>query len=108
MNKIKKGDSIIVLTGRDKGKTGTVLRIDTEKKRAYVDGVNMLKKTKRGNPNTGDKGGIIDIEGPIDLSNLALVNPVTNKADRVGFKVLENGKKVRYFKSNGEHVDMVD
>jgi len=108
MNKIKKGDTVYVLTGRDKGKTGNVLRVDIDKNRATVENINMLKKTKRGNPNNNTQGGIIDMEGPIHLSNLAVLNPVTNKPDRVGFKLREDGKKIRYFKSNGEQVDMID
>lgn len=108
MNKIKKGDTVIVLTGRDKGKTGQVLRIDGKEGRAFVENINMLKKTKRGNPNKQETSAIIDMEGPINLSNIALLNPVTNKADRVGFKTMPDGKKVRYFKSNGEHVDTLN
>lgn len=105
MNKIKKGDNVIVLTGKDKGKTGTVLRVDIERKRATVENINMRKKTKRGNPNRQETGGIIDIEGTIHLSNIALLNPVTNKADKVGFKI-QDGKKIRYYKSNNEQVDL--
>jgi len=105
MKKIVKGDKVIVLAGRDKGKQGTVQSI-LGNGRALVDGVNIVKKHVRPNPNKGEPGGIIDREASIDLSNLALVNPTTGKADRVGFKTLDDGKKVRYFKSNGEVADI--
>jgi len=105
MKKIVKGDKVVVLAGRDKGKQGTVQRM-LDNGRALVDGVNMVKKHVRPNPNKGETGGIIDREASIDVSNLALVNPVTGKADRVGFKTLEDGRKVRYFKSNGEVADI--
>ena len=105
MQRIKKGDDVIVIAGRDKGKRGSVLRVN-EDGRAMVDNVNLVKKHKRGNPNTGETGGIVEQEAPIQLSNLALYNPATEKGERVGFKVLEDGRKVRYFKSNGEVVDL--
>ena len=105
MQRIKKGDEVIVIAGRDKGKRGNVLRL-TQDERAYVDNVNLVKKHKRGNPNTGETGGIIEQEAPIHLSNIALYNPATDKADRVGYKKLEDGRKVRVFKSNGEVVDL--
>ena len=105
MRRIKKGDDVIVIAGRDKGKRGNVLRV-TDDGRAYVNDVNVVKKHKRGNPNTGETGGILEQEAPIQLSNLALYNPATKKADRVGFKTLEDGRKVRYFKSNNEVVDL--
>ena len=105
MKKIVKGDKVVVLTGRDKGKQGTVQKM-LDNGRALVEGVNMVKKHVRPNPNKGETGGIIDREASIDVSNLALVNPVTGKADRVGFKTLQDGKKVRYFKSNGEVADI--
>ena len=103
--KFKKGDRVVVFTGRDKGKRGNVLRV-LDDERALVDNVNVVKKHKRGNPNTGETGGIIEQEAPIHLSNLALYNPATEKGERVGFKVLEDGRKVRYFKSNGEVIDL--
>jgi len=106
MQRIKKGDDVIVIAGRDKGKRGNVLRV-LDDTRALVDNVNVVKKHKRGNPNTGETGGIIEQEAPIQLSNLAIYNPATDKGDRVGFKVLDDGRKVRYFKSNGEVVDLV-
>jgi large subunit ribosomal protein L24 len=105
MQRIKKGDDVIVIAGRDKGKRGNVLRINPDG-RALVDNVNLVKRHTRGNPNTGETGGIIEKEAPIQLSNLAIYNPVTKKGDRVGFKTLEDGRKVRYFKSNNEVVDL--
>lgn len=105
MNKIKKGDKVIVLAGKDKGKTGQVIRIISEDDRVVVENVNVAKKHQRGNPNAGVPGGIIEREMPIHVSNVALVNAATGKADRVGFKTLEDGRKVRYFKSNGEVLD---
>ncbi|OGT26956.1 MAG: 50S ribosomal protein L24 [Gammaproteobacteria bacterium RIFCSPLOWO2_02_FULL_42_14] len=112
MNKIKKQDTVIVLTGKDKGRTGRVIKI-MNSKRALVEGINMIKKHVRPNPQKQTQGGIVEKESPIHLSNLALLNPQTNKADRVGFKTLqakvpgEKPKKVRYFKSNNELVDAV-
>lgn len=103
MNKIRKGDEIVVLTGKDKGKRGTVLRcVDAE--RVVVEGVNRVKKHARPNPVKGQVGGIVEKEMPIHVSNVAIFNSATQKADRVGFKLLEDGKKVRFFKSNGELV----
>ena len=105
MNKIKKGDEVIVLAGKDKGKRGTVLRVLANGK-ALVNDVNIVKKHVRGNPQTGETGGIVEREAAIQLSNIGLYNPATGKADRVGFKTLEDGRKVRYFKSSGETVDL--
>ncbi|MDH5179286.1 MAG: 50S ribosomal protein L24 [Gammaproteobacteria bacterium] len=105
MKKIKKGDSVVVLTGKDKGKTGNVVRVIDEDDRVVVENINIAKKHQRGNPNAGVPGGIVDREMPVHISNVALVNPTTGKADRVGIKVLEDGRKVRYFKSNGEVLD---
>lgn len=105
MQRIKKGDAVIVIAGKDKGKRGNVLKL-TADDRALVDNINLVKKHKRGNPNTNETGGIIEMEAPINLSNLALYNAATNKGDRVGFKVLKDNRKVRYFKSNGEVVDL--
>jgi large subunit ribosomal protein L24 len=105
MNKIKKGDEVIILTGKDKGKTGNVVRAIPEDDRVIVDNVNMVKKHQKPNPAMNVPGGIIEKEMPIHVSNVALVNPATGKADRVGFKTLDDGRKVRYFKSNGETVD---
>ncbi len=103
MNKIVKNDLVVVIAGKDKGRRGTVTEIKKNGK-AVVEGINIAKKHQKGNPNAGIAGGIIKKEMPIDVSNLMLVNPANDKGDRVGFKVLENGKKVRYFKSNGEVV----
>jgi len=105
MQKIKQGDEVIVLTGKDKGKQGKVTRIFNEENKVLVQGVNVAKKHQRGNPNAGVAGGIIEKEMPIHISNVALYNPETQKANRVGFKFLEDGKKVRYFKSTNEVVD---
>jgi len=104
MEKIKKGDDVIVTTGRDKGKRGTVLRI-VDARHLVVEGVNRVKKHQRPNPMKGQTGGIVDKDMPIDISNVALYNPQTKKADRIGFKLMEDGRKVRVFKSNGEMVD---
>ena len=105
MNKIRKGDQVIVLTGRDKGKRGTVLRrVDAQ--HVVVEGVNRVKKHQRPNPMKGVTGGIVDKDMPIHISNVALYNPATKKGDRVGVKKLEDGRRVRFFKSNGEVVDV--
>jgi len=106
MHKIKKGDEVIVLTGKSKGLRGKVLRVVAEGKRVVVEGVNLVKKHVKPNPNTNTQGGIIEREAALDISNIAIYNPVTKKADRVGFKVLDDGKKVRCFKSNGELVEI--
>ena len=104
MEKIRKGDEIVVITGKDKGKRGTVLRrVDDE--HVLVEGVNRAKKHVKPNPVKGVAGGIVDKDMPIHISNVALFNPATKKADRVGIKVLEDGRKVRVFKSNGELVN---
>jgi len=105
MRKIKKGDEVIVLAGRDKGKIGDVLQI-LPNDRALVNDVNTVKRHTKPNPNKGQQGGIVEKESTIHLSNLAVYNPESKKADRVGFKKLEDGRKVRYFKSNGEVVDL--
>jgi large subunit ribosomal protein L24 len=103
MDKIRKGDGIIVISGKDKGKRGTVLvRVDAE--HVVVEGVNRAKKHVKPNPVKGVTGGVVDKDMPLHVSNVALYNPVTQKADRVGFKHLEDGTKVRFFKSNGEVV----
>jgi large subunit ribosomal protein L24 len=104
MEKIRKGDDVIVITGKDKGKRGTVLsRVGEE--HVLVEGVNRAKKHVKPNPVKGVAGGIVDKDMPIHLSNVALFNSVTKKADRVSFKALEDGRKVRVFKSNGELVN---
>ncbi len=104
MRKIKKGDDVVVLTGKDKGKRGTVLRVDES--RVLVENVNLVKKHQKGNPQAGVAGGIVDKEMPLDVSNVGLFNPQTGRADRVGFKILDDGRKVRVFKSDGEVVDV--
>lgn len=103
MQKIRKGDEVIVITGRDKGRRGTVVQC-LANDRVIVGGINRVKKHARPNPMKGQPGGIIEKEMPIHVSNVALFNPATQKADRVGFKVLEDGSKVRVFKSTGELV----
>ena len=105
MSKIRKGDDVVVLSGRDKGKRGTVLQM-IENNRILVDNVNVIKKHVKPNPNRGETGGIIEKEAPIQISNVALFNPNSNKADRVGYKVLEDGRKVRVFRSDGEVADL--
>ena len=104
MSKIRKGDQVVVNTGKDKGKRGTVVRVlDTG--HVVVEGINMVKKHARPNPMKGVAGGIVSKEMPLDISNVALFNPATQKGERVGYKALEDGRKVRVFKSNGEAVD---
>jgi large subunit ribosomal protein L24 len=104
MQRIRQGDDVIVITGKDKGRRGSVTRVH-EDGRVVIENLNLVKKHQKPNPNAGVPGGIIEKEGAIDPSNVMLFNPVTNKGDRVGIKTLADGKKVRYFKSNGEVVD---
>lgn len=104
MRKIRKGDDVIIITGKDKGKRGTVLRI-VDADLVVIEGANKVKKHQRPNPNKGAAGGIIEMEKPIQISNVAIFNPATQKADRVGIKILEDKRKVRYFRSNGELLD---
>jgi large subunit ribosomal protein L24 len=103
MRKIKKGDNVVVITGRDKGKRGSVTAV-IDGQHVLVAGINQVKKHARPNPMKNEQGGIVTKEMPIHSSNVAVWNPVTQKADRVGFRVLEDGRKVRFFKSNGELV----
>ena len=105
MRKIKKDDTVMVIAGKDKGRTGKVIKL-LSKSRLLVEGVNMVKKHVRPNPQKNEQGGILDREAGIHVSNVAILNPVGKKADRVGFKILEDGKKVRCFKSNDEQVDI--
>lgn len=105
MQKIKQGDEVIVIAGRSKGQRGNVLK-RLDESRLLVENVNMVKKHVKGNPRTGENGGIIDKEAPIQISNVMLFNPHTQKGDRVGFKTLEDNRKVRFFKSNGEVIDI--
>ncbi|MDG1225297.1 MAG: 50S ribosomal protein L24 [Burkholderiales bacterium] len=104
MEKIRKGDQVIVTSGKDKGKQGTVLRMMTNST-VVVEGINLVKKHQKGNPMSGDAGGIITKEMPIQRSNLAVYNTATQKGDRVGIKTLEDGSRARIFRSNGEMVD---
>jgi large subunit ribosomal protein L24 len=104
MNKIRKNDDVIVIAGKDKGKRGTVTRV-LANERVVVENVNMVKRHTKPNPNKGVAGGIVEKEAPIHISNIALFNPVSKQADRVGIKVLEDGRKVRIYKSNNEVVD---
>ncbi len=104
MRKIRKGDEVIVIAGRDKGKRGTVLR-RVDDTHLVVEGINMVKKHVRPNPMKGQTGGIVDRTMPIDQSNVMLLNPATGKGDRVGVRTLEDGRKVRFFKSDGELVN---
>lgn len=103
MNKIRKGDEVVVLTGKDKGKRGLVLRV-LPTGQVVVDGINVAKKHQKPNPMRGVVGGVVEKTMPMDVSNVALFNLATGKADRVGFKLLDDGTKVRVFKSNGEVV----
>ncbi|RLC96832.1 MAG: 50S ribosomal protein L24 [Chloroflexi bacterium] len=105
MRKIKKGDQIVVLSGKDKGKQGEVIRVLDDEK-VVVQNINIVKKHTKANPMKGEPGGILDKEMPMHISNVAIYNPASGKADRVGIKILEDGRKVRYFKSNGEVVDI--
>ena len=104
MSKIRKGDQVVVITGKDKGKRGTVLRVlPTDK--VVVEGINRAKKHTKPNPVKGLTGGIVEKEMPLHISNVGIFNPATSKADRVGYRSLDDGRKVRFFKSNGEVVD---
>jgi len=105
MRKIRKGDDVIVVAGKDKGKTGSVNRV-VSSERIIVDGVNMVKRHTKGNPQQNIPGGIIDKEAPIHVSNVMIYNSNSGEGDRVGFKILEDGKKVRVFKSSGEQIDV--
>jgi large subunit ribosomal protein L24 len=104
-NRIKKGDEVIIIAGKNRNARGTVLRV-MENDRVLVEGVNLAKHHERGNPQTGASGGIVEREMPLHISNVALFNPVSNRADRIGFKTLDDGRKVRFFKSDNEVVDI--
>ena len=106
MRKIKTGDQVIVIAGKDKGRTGNIVNISADGERVMVEGVNMAKRHTRPNPQRGEPGGIIEREMPLHISNVMHYNPVAKKGDRVGIKALEDGKRVRYFKSNEEVVDV--
>lgn len=105
LSRIRTGDEVIVITGRDKGRRGSVLRV-IDDERVLVEGINVAKKHQKPNPNAGVEGGIIDKEMPIHVSNVMLFNPATGKGDRVGVRTLEDGRRVRFFKSNNEVVDV--
>ncbi len=105
MSKIKKGDEVVVIVGKDKGRRGVILKV-LDNDRVVIENVNMMKKHVRPNPNAGVTGGIIDKEMSIHISKVMLFNPVTKKGDRVGFRRLEDGRKVRFFRSNKEVVDV--
>lgn len=105
MRKIRKGDEIIVITGKDKGKRGTVTRVLADEDSVIVENINVAKKHQKPNPAAGVTGGIVEVEKPLDISNVAVYNPATGKGERIGIKTLEDGRKVRYFKSNGEVLD---
>ena len=104
MRKIKRGDQVVVITGKDKGKRGPVLGIPSDEK-LVIEGVNIARKHQKPNPMKGISGGIVEKAMPIHMSNVALVNPATNQGDKVGFKLLADGRKVRFFKSNNEVID---
>ncbi len=104
MRKIRSNDEVVVITGKDKGRRGKITQVLANGK-ILVQGINRVKKHVKPNPNAGIQGGITEKEMPMDASNVMLVNPATGKGDRVGFKLLEDGKKIRVFKSNGERVD---
>jgi large subunit ribosomal protein L24 len=105
MQKLKTGDEVIVLTGKSNGQRGKITKMIIEKNRVVVEGLNMMKKHVRPNPQAGIQGGIVEKEAPMNISNVALFNPKTGKADKIGIKVQDDGKRVRFFKSNGELVD---
>jgi len=102
--KIRKGDQVIVISGKDKGRRGAVVQVLADD-RVVVESVNMVKKHTRPNPQAGRQGGIVEKEQPLHISKVAIFNPSTKKADRVGFRTLADGKKVRFFKSNDEQID---
>ena len=103
MNRIKKGDQVVVTAGKDKGKRGDVVRVDGEK--VVVSNVNIIKRHTKPNPQAGQPGGVIEREAPIHISNVMLFNPASGKGERVGIKVLEDGRKFRVFRSSGEAID---
>ena len=106
MRKLSKGDEVVVLAGKDKGKRGVVLKVMQEMEKIIVENINMVKRHTKGNPMQGTPGGIVEKEMPLHISNVAIWNPVSGKADRVGVKTLKDGQKVRFFKSNDEVVDV--
>lgn len=105
MNKIRKGDEVVVIAGKDKGRHGTVLQVFDDD-RVLVEGVNVVKKNQKPNPNMGIQGGIVDRDLPLDISNVMVFNPKTKKGDRVGIRVNKDGSKERVYRSTGESVDI--
>ena len=105
MNRIRKGDTVVVMVGKDRGRQGTVLRM-LSGNRVVVEGLNLVKRHTKPNPQAGLQGGIVEREAPLDLSNVQIYNPTTQRPDRVGFRSLEDGRKVRFFKSNNEVIDI--
>lgn len=108
MQKLRKGDTVVVRSGKDKGKSGNVMRILENGMSVLVEGINLARKHVKPNPNAGVEGGIKEVERPLRACKVGLQNPATKRADKVGFKVLEDGRKVRYFKSNDEIVDIIE
>ncbi len=106
MRRLRKGDEVVVLAGKDKGKRGVVLKVIQDLEKIVVENINMVKRHTKGNPAQGTPGGIVEKEMPLHISNVAIWNPVSNQADRVGIKMLKDGQKVRFFKSNDEVVDV--
>jgi large subunit ribosomal protein L24 len=106
MQKIKKGDQVVVISGKDKGRTGNVVKLTADGERVLVENVNMIKRHTRPNPAKGEPGGIVEREAFIHISNVMHYNPVSKEGDRIGIRTLEDGRKVRYFKSNDEVVDV--
>jgi len=105
MSKIRKGDKVVVTAGRDKGKQGTVVRV-VDDQRLVVESINLVKRHIKPNPQRGVTGGIVDKEATIHISNVMLVNPATGKGERIGYKTLEDGRKVRFFRKSGEVADL--
>ena len=105
MNKIRKGDTVVVMSGKERGRQGAVLRL-LDDGRLVVEGLNLVKRHTKPNPQAGIKGGIVEKEAPLHQSNVRVFNPMTQRPDKVGFKILEDGRKVRYFKSNNEVIDI--
>ena len=105
MNRIRKGDTVVVMVGKDRGRQGTVLRM-LSGNRVVVEGLNLVKRHTKPNPQAGLQGGIVEREAPLNLSNVQIYNPTTQRPDRVGFRSLEDGRKVRFFKSNDEVIDI--
>ncbi|MCY4351054.1 MAG: 50S ribosomal protein L24 [Thiotrichales bacterium] len=104
--RIRKGDEVVVLAGRNRGQRGRVLEVDAERGRVVVEGINVVKRHTRPNPQKGTSGGIIESEASVHVSNVALFNSITGKGDRIGIRTMEDGRKVRYFKSTDEVVDI--